>query len=55
MKDWPEGTRRSLTLELALTAPVRSSDALATMREADAGSKLNEMVIFGREVLPLVR
>ncbi len=38
MKDWPEGTRRALTLELAVAAPVRSSDALATMREADAGN-----------------
>lgn len=38
MKDWPEGTRRALTLELALAAPVRTSDALATMREADAGN-----------------
>jgi hypothetical protein len=38
MKDWPEGTRRALTLELAVTSPVRSSDALAAMREADAGN-----------------
>lgn len=38
MKDWPEGTRRSLTLELVVASPVRSSDALTAMREADAGN-----------------
>jgi hypothetical protein len=36
--DWPEGTRRSLTLELVVASPLRSSDALTAMREADAGN-----------------
>jgi hypothetical protein len=36
MPDWPEGTRRTLTLQLADGTPQRTSDMLAAMREADA-------------------
>jgi hypothetical protein len=36
MPDWPEGTRRALTLQLADGTPQRTSDMLAAMREADA-------------------
>lgn len=36
MPDWPEGTRRSLTLQLAVAGAARNSDMLAAMREADA-------------------
>ncbi len=36
MPDWPEGTRRSLTLQLAVAGAPRGSDMLAAMREADA-------------------
>lgn len=35
MKDWPAGTRRALTFELATGGPRRNSDTLAAMREAD--------------------
>lgn len=36
MPDWPEGTRRSLTVQLAVAGAARNSDMLAAMREADA-------------------
>jgi hypothetical protein len=36
MPDWPEGTRRSLTLQLAVAGAARNVDLLAAMREADA-------------------
>lgn len=37
MPDWPEGTRRALTLQMAPAgAPARTSDTLAMLREADA-------------------
>ena len=35
MKDWPAGTRRALTYQLATAGPRRNSDVLAKMREAD--------------------
>jgi hypothetical protein len=36
MSDWPEGTRRALSFQLAgAGAPARSSDMLAAVREAD--------------------
>ena len=38
MKDWPAGTRRALTLELATAGPRRCSDTLATIREADGAN-----------------
>lgn len=39
MPEWPEGTRRALSFELAgASVPRRSSDVLAAMREADAGN-----------------
>jgi hypothetical protein len=36
MPDWPEGTRRSLTVQLAVAGATQSPDLLAAMREADA-------------------
>lgn len=38
MPEWPEGTRRALTLQVAAagTAPTRHSDALEALRVADA-------------------
>jgi hypothetical protein len=36
MPDWPEGTRRSLTFQLAVAGAARNSDMLAMLREADA-------------------
>jgi hypothetical protein len=36
MPDWPEGTVRALTFQLAVAGAPRSSDMLAAMREADA-------------------
>ncbi len=36
MPDWPEGTRRSLTFQLACAGTPRTSDMLAQLREADA-------------------
>lgn len=36
MPEWPEGTRRALTLQLATVSTARSSDQLAQLREADA-------------------
>ncbi|MHB1297541.1 MAG: hypothetical protein ACYC0B_03335 [Gemmatimonadaceae bacterium] len=36
MPDWPEGTRRSLTVQLAVAGVPRNSDMLAALREADA-------------------
>jgi hypothetical protein len=39
MAEWPEGTRRALSFQLAgAGAPNRSSDMLAAVREADAGN-----------------
>ena len=38
MPEWPEGTRRALTFQLAVAGPGRGSDMLAAMREADAGN-----------------
>lgn len=36
MSDWPEGTRRALSFQLAAAgAPARTSDMLAAVREAD--------------------
>ncbi|MBK7907109.1 MAG: hypothetical protein IPJ78_11180 [Gemmatimonadetes bacterium] len=36
MADWPEGTRRALSFQLAgAGAPSRTSDMLAAVREAD--------------------
>jgi hypothetical protein len=36
MPDWPEGTARALTFQLAVAGAPRTSDTLAAMREADA-------------------
>ena len=36
MPDWPEGTRRALSFQLAVAGATRSSDMLAALREADA-------------------
>lgn len=36
MPDWPEGTRRSLTFQLAVVGAARNADMLAMLREADA-------------------
>jgi hypothetical protein len=36
MAEWPEGTRRALSFQLASGATARTSDMLAAMREADA-------------------
>ena len=36
MPDWPEGTRRALSVQLAVAGATRSSDMLAALREADA-------------------
>jgi hypothetical protein len=36
MPDWPEGTRRSLTFQLAVAGAARNGDVLALLREADA-------------------
>jgi hypothetical protein len=36
MPDWPEGTRRALTFQLAVAGAARTSDMLARLREADA-------------------
>ena len=36
MPDWPEGTRRSLTFQLAVAGAARNADLLAMLREADA-------------------
>lgn len=36
MPDWPEGTRRSLTFQLAVAGAARNADLLAILREADA-------------------
>jgi hypothetical protein len=36
MPDWPAGTVRALTFELAVAGAPRSSDMLAALREADA-------------------
>ena len=36
MPEWPEGTRRALTFQLAEGKAPRNSDLLAAMREADA-------------------
>ncbi len=39
MPEWPEGTRRALSFQLAgVAAPQRTSDMLAVMREADAAN-----------------
>jgi hypothetical protein len=42
MPDWPEGTRRSLTVQLAIAGTARTSDTLAAMREADADNFRDE-------------
>jgi hypothetical protein len=36
MPDWPEGTRRSLTVQLAVAGATPGPDTLAALREADA-------------------
>jgi hypothetical protein len=36
MPDWPEGTRRALSFQLAVAGAARNSDMLAVLREADA-------------------
>jgi len=36
MPDWPEGTQRALTFQLATAGKPRTSDMLAELREADA-------------------
>ncbi|MDZ7592540.1 MAG: GTP-binding protein [Rubrivivax sp.] len=46
MTDWPEGTRRALSFQLAATgsgagAPQRTSDTLAALREADGADGAN--------------
>jgi len=38
MPEWPEGTRRALSFQLAVAGPQRGSDMLAAVREADAGN-----------------
>lgn len=42
MPEWPEGTRRAMTLQLATVGRGRSSDALAALREADAQNFIDE-------------
>lgn len=42
MPEWPEGTRRAMTLQLATVGAPRSSDALAELREADAQNFVDE-------------
>lgn len=42
MKDWPEGTRRSLTVQLAVAGTASTADTLAAMREADAQNFTDE-------------
>ncbi|HVH39736.1 MAG TPA: hypothetical protein VM764_06925 [Gemmatimonadaceae bacterium] len=42
MPDWPEGTRRSLTVQLAVAGAPRSSDMLAALREADGDNFSDE-------------
>ncbi len=37
MPEWPEGTRRALSFQLAVAGPARGSDTLTAMREADGG------------------
>lgn len=36
MPEWPEGTRRALTLQLAVAGAASAADTLAAQREADA-------------------
>ena len=38
MPDWPEGTQRSLTMQLAVAGATTGADTLQAMREADAGN-----------------
>lgn len=42
MPEWPEGTRRALTLQLAVAGAARTSDTLAALREADAENFFDE-------------
>jgi hypothetical protein len=42
MPDWPEGTRRALSFQLAVAGKPRTSDMLAEMREADADNFVDE-------------
>ncbi|MEX2182457.1 MAG: hypothetical protein WD771_10475 [Gemmatimonadaceae bacterium] len=42
MPDWPEGTRRALTFQLACAVATRTSDMLAMLREADADNFSDE-------------
>jgi hypothetical protein len=42
MPDWPEGTTRSLTFQLAVAGAPRTSDVLAAMREADADNFVDD-------------
>lgn len=42
MPDWPEGTRRALTLQLAVAGGASAADTLAAQREADAENFVDE-------------
>ena len=42
MPEWPEGTRRALTLQVAIAGGARHSDQLAALREADAQNFIDE-------------
>lgn len=42
MPEWPEGTRRALTLQLAVAAGTSAADTLAAQREADAENFFDE-------------
>lgn len=42
MADWPEGTQRALTFQLATAGAPRTSDMLAELREADADNFSDE-------------
>lgn len=42
MPEWPEGTRRALTLQLAVAGGASAADTLAAQREADAENFFDE-------------
>lgn len=42
MPEWPEGTRRALTLQMAVAGGASAADALAAQREADAENFFDE-------------
>lgn len=42
MPEWPEGTRRALSFQLAQSRPAQHPDMLAAMREADADNFRDE-------------